>query len=313
MIVTVTPNASIDKAYRIAAPVAVGEVQRVTEVIDVAGGKGLNAARAVAACGSSVVASGFAGGHAGALLRDLLDRDGVPHDFVEVAGETRSCINALDPSGTSTEFLEPGRPVTETEFEELLVRVRRLARKAAVVTIDGSVPAGLGANACARIVSAVKAEDRPVILDTSGLLLEEGVRALPTMVKPNADELAQLTGRPCDDLSQVVAAARALHGTGIEFVVVSLGADGAVMACPEGTFRGIAPSIDVVNPVGSGDTLVGAFAVAMERSMGAAQALEFAMAAATANCLSPATGNFDPAVAEELRGRTVVERIADGE
>ncbi len=111
----------------------------------------------------------------------------------------------------------------------------------------------------------------------------------------------------------MVAAARALHGTGIEFVVVSLGADGAVMVCPEGTFRGIAPSIDVVNPVGSGDTLVGAFAVAMERSMGAAQALEFAMAAATANCLSPATGNFDPAVAEELRGRTVVERIADGE
>lgn len=310
MIVTVTPNTSIDKAYTIGAPLAVGQVQRVRRVIDVAGGKGLNAARAAAACGAKVVACGFAGGHAGALLRDLLDDDGIAHDFVETGAETRSCINVLDPSGTSTEFLEPGRPVSQKEFDELLCRVAQLAREAAVVTVDGSVPAGLGADACARLVATVKAQGTPVILDTSGELLKEGVRALPTMVKPNADELSQLTGRPVDDLDQVADAAQALHESGIERVVVSLGAQGAVMACATGTYRGIAPHIQVVNPVGSGDTLVGAFAVALERSMDDKAALAFAMAAATANCLSPATGNFDPQVAQELRAQVIVHRLA---
>lgn len=310
MIVTVTPNTSIDKAYSIAAPLAVGQVQRVQRVIDVAGGKGLNAARAVAACGAEVVACGFAGGHGGELLRDLLDGDGIAHDFVETGAETRSCINVLDPSGTSTEFLEPGRPVTQEEFDELLQRVAWLAHEAAVVTVDGSVPAGLGADACARLVATVKAQGTPVILDTSGELLKEGIRALPTMVKPNADELSWLTGRPCNDLDQVVEAARTLHATGIERVVVSLGAQGAVMACATGIYRGIAPHIQVVNPVGSGDTLVGAFAVALERAMDDACALAFAMAAATANCLSPATGDFDPQTARELRNQVKVHRLA---
>lgn len=311
MIVTVTLNTSIDKAYRIEAPLACGEVQRVAQVIDVAGGKGLNAARAVKACGAEIMATGFAGGNNGRLLCELLDRDGVAHDFVEVAGETRCCINVLDPSGESTEFLEPGRPVTADDFEALLTKVRLLAGQADVVTIDGSVPVGLDAQAYVRLIELVKNLGRPVILDTSGTLLQVGAKALPTMVKPNADELAQLTGRPCNDLAQVVEAAQTLHATGIESVVVSLGADGAVMACASGTFRGIAPKIDVVNPVGSGDTLVGAFAVAMERGMDDPDALAYAMAAATANCLSPATGNFDPQVAEKLRSKTVVEKIAD--
>lgn len=310
MIVTVTPNASIDKAYRLERPLAPGAVQRVAQVIDVAGGKGLNAARAVVACDGDVVATGFAGGHNGRLLRDLLDADGVPHAFVEVAGETRSCINVLDPQG-STEFLEPGRPVTEEDFSALLERVRDLAREASVVTINGSVPAGLPATACADLVAAVQGEGTPAILDASGALLKEGARALPAMVKPNAEELAQLTGKPTDDLAQVVRAARALHDTGIGRVVVSLGADGAVMASDAGTFRGIAPQVEVVNPVGSGDTLVGAFACAMERGLADPDALAYAMGCATANCLSPSTGSFDPSVAQEIVAKTVVEEIDD--
>lgn len=309
MICTITLNPSIDKAYRLASPLATGEVQRVAQCIDNAGGKGLNAARAVKALGAEVVATGFIGGHNGALLEELLDKDGVAHDFVEVAGETRCCINALDPDGGSTELLEPGRAVDAEDFQRLLDKVSELLDSADVVTIDGSVPAGLDGGAYATLITMAKDRERPVLLDTSGALLERGVEALPTMVKPNADELAQLTGRPTDDMDAVAEAALALHQKGIERVVVSLGAEGALMACADGVFRGICPAIEVVNPVGSGDTLVGAFAVGLERGLGDAENLAFAMGAASANCLSAATGSFDPEKARALTAQTKVERI----
>ena len=112
MISTVTLNTSIDKAYQLACPLVDGTVMRVQTCIDNAGGKGLNAARAVATCGEKIVATGFVGGNNGRLLCELLDADGIEHDFVHVAAETRCCVNVLEPNGRSTEFLEPGRAVS---------------------------------------------------------------------------------------------------------------------------------------------------------------------------------------------------------
>ena len=109
MILTVTLNTSIDKAYRISSTLERGTVMRVAECIDNAGGKGLNASRSVATCGEKVLSTGFVGGNNGRLLCELLDRDKIPHDFVKVATETRCCVNVLEPDGLSTEFLEPGR------------------------------------------------------------------------------------------------------------------------------------------------------------------------------------------------------------
>ena len=119
MILTVTLNTSIDKAYRISSTLERGTVMRVAECIDNAGGKGLNASRSVATCGEEVLATGFVGGNNGRLLCELLDRDKIPHDFVEVATETRCCVNVLEPDGLSTEFLEPGREVTPEELAAL--------------------------------------------------------------------------------------------------------------------------------------------------------------------------------------------------
>jgi fructose-1-phosphate kinase PfkB-like protein len=150
----------------------------------------------------------------------------------------------------------------------------------------------------------------PVILDTSGELLREGIRACPTMVKPNTDEIGQLLGRCVSSLDEVARAASDLHEQGIQKVVVSLGGDGALMACDEGVFRGIAPAIEVVNPVGAGDTMVGAFAVGIARGMAPDAQLAYAMSCASANCLSPSTGHFDMGVARDLLSRTTVEKIA---
>lgn len=310
MITTVTLNASIDKIYTIASELAVGEVQRVATVIDNAGGKGLNCARAVATCGERVMATGFVGGHNGAYLCERLDADGVSHDFVRTEQETRCCLNVIEPNRRSTELLEPGRPVTEEDVNAIERKVRALAATSDVVTLNGSAPAGCGEDIYRRLVAAVHEAGARAILDTSGKLLVGSLDAKPDMIKPNTDEIRAILGRKPESIDEVVAAAREVrehHGVGQ--VVVSLGGDGAVMSCAEGEFRGVAPKIEVVNTVGSGDTMVGAFAVAMARGLAPAEQLRFAMACASANCLTPSTGNFEMATAQGLMDGTVVEKL----
>ena len=309
MISTVTLNSSIDKAYQLACPLVDGTVMRVATCIDNAGGKGLNAARAIATCGEKILATGFVGGNNGRLLCDLLDADGIEHDFVEVASETRCCINVLDQEGVSTEFLEPGREVTTADVAAISEKVSQIAQVADVVTFNGSVPAGMAKDAYVDLIGRVKAVGKPCILDTSGELLMRGIEALPTMVKPNTDEIGQILGRTVESIDEVYAAAQELHERGISQVVVSLGGDGAVMACDEGLFRGRAPKIEVVNPVGAGDTMVGAFAVGMARGMSAPDQLAYAMSCASANCLSASTGHFAMEDAQRLLAGTVVEKV----
>lgn len=311
MISTVTLNTSIDKAYQLGCPLVDGTVMRVETCIDNAGGKGLNAARAVATCGEQVLATGFVGGNNGRLLCELLDADGIEHDFVHIESETRCCVNVLEPNGRSTEFLEPGRPVGSEEVARMREKVTEIAARADVVTFNGSVPAGAGVDIYRELVSVVRAAGKPAILDTSGTLLVNSLEARPTMIKPNTDEIQAILGRKPESIDEIIAAAREVHEKcGIEKVVVSLGGEGSVMACEEGVFRGRAPKIDVVNPVGSGDTMVGAFAVAIARGMSVEEQLAYAMSCASANCLSASTGHFDMAVADELRASTSVERVA---
>src|SRR5512136_1536201 len=112
MILTVTLNVSIDRAYRV-DELKPGDVMRVRECICTAGGKGLNVIRVAKIAGADVLATGFTGGHAGAFVREQLDQNGIPNDFVAVKGETRSCINIIEAkTGRQTEFLEPGFTVT---------------------------------------------------------------------------------------------------------------------------------------------------------------------------------------------------------
>lgn len=310
MITTVTLNASIDKIYTIASPMEVGAVQRVATVIDNAGGKGLNCARAVATCGERVCATGFVGGHNGAYLCERLTKDGIAHDFVRTARETRCCLNIIEPSKRSTEFLEPGRPVTAEDVAAIEAKVAELAGNSDVVTFNGSVPTGCGNDIYRTLVATVRAAGKPALLDTSGKLLVGSLDARPTMIKPNTDEICAILGRKPESLEEVVAAAREVREAhGVAQVVVSLGGDGAIMSCADGEFRGVTPKIEVVNTVGSGDTMVGAFAVAIAHGMAPADQLRYAMACASANCLTASTGHFEMASAEELMAGTRVEKI----
>ena len=164
---------------------------------------------------------------------------------------------------------------------------------AQIVTMSGSVPRGVRKDIYRELVEKVKGWGKKVILDTSGELLREGIEAKPDMIKPNQEELSLFFGRPMDSLEDVKSAARELCGLGIENVVVSLGKEGAVLACSHGVFYGKPPVIQAVNTVGCGDSMVAALAVSFCRGYTPEESLRYAVAVSAANALSLRTGYFE--------------------
>lgn len=309
MIITLTLNASIDKAYHIGGAVQPGTVMRVAACQNTAGGKGLNVARVIKLCGEEVTASGLVGGHTGRLLEELTREDGLTGKFVHVNAETRCCINILDPAHKSTEFLEPGEEVSPQEIERFFEEFEEICGEAKVVTMSGSVPKGVPKDIYKELVLRLKSWGKRVILDTSGELLKAGIEAAPDMIKPNQEELGMLLNRPVETLEDAKAAALELNRSGIGQVVVSLGKDGALMVCGDGVFHGRPPVIPVVNTVGCGDSMVAAFAVAMERGYGPEESLRYAVAVSAANALNHKTGYFEQEKLEEIYPQVTIETL----
>jgi len=292
VITTITLNVSIDKRYVIER-FELGTVMRVKECNYTAGGKGLNVSKVAALMNEEVTATGFIGGYAGDYIAKQIELFGVKSNFVRVNGESRSCINFFDEStGKQTEFLEPGALVASEDVKIFLKRLPAVIENCNTVTISGSVPKGVDTNIYADIIEIIKQRGKKVILDTSGILLEKGIKACPTMIKPNTDEIEMLSGIHINSTEQVVQAAEKLHMGGIPIVVVSLGKNGALVVCDEGIFHGITPDIKVVNTVGCGDSMVAAFAVGISRDCSIVDTIKMAMAISTANALRAETGYF---------------------
>jgi tagatose 6-phosphate kinase len=309
MITTVTLNVSIDKAYVI-NQLNKGEVMRVIKCTNTPGGKGLNVARVIKLCGEEVLATGFVGGHAGAYVEDKLKEQQVPCDFQHTNTETRSCINILENDGTSTELLEAGEPVTQEEVNAFLQKFDEIIDKSEVITISGSAPKGVDTGIYAAMVRKVKEKGKKVILDTSGQLLKEGIKACPTMIKPNSDEIEALLGVPAANREELIENARRLQSMGIEIVVVSLGAEGALVVTKDAVYHGKPPKITPVNTVGSGDSMVGAFAVGFARGYAIEEALRYAVSVSAANTLTMTTGNFNEDDRKAIYEKVTVTRLS---
>ncbi len=292
MILTVTLNASIDKRY-IVDEFTEGRVNRVRECSYTPGGKGLNVSKPAAIAGSEVVATGFVGGHAGSYIEEALGEFNVRPAFFRVKGESRSCIKIWDEKNKrETEFLEPGFTVTDEDWKGFLKQFKSLLPDADIVAMSGSAPKGLGTGVYAELVSIVKDAGKKVIMDTSGQALLEGIKASPTMIKPNTDEIAMLTGSDCSVFEDKLAAAKKVHENGVSIVVCSMGIDGSFVVCDEGVFRAKVPRNKPVNTVGCGDSMVAGFAVGLERSLPMEETLRLASAISGAAALREETGFY---------------------
>lgn len=309
MILTVTLNAAIDKRY-VVEEFRVGEVNRVKECAYVPGGKGLNVSKPAAIAGGKVVATGFVGGHAGNYIEEALKPFGIKSAFYHVEAESRSCINIWDEKNrVQTEFLEPGFTISPEEFKAFIEKFEALVQDAEVIAMSGSVPKGLDGTAYQQLIKICKGAGKKVILDTSGSLLEMGIEACPTMIKPNLDEIRMLTGKQCERMEDMVAAAKEIHQNGVEIVAVSLGQEGSFVVSGEGTFRAKVPKIDAVNTVGCGDSMIAGFALGMASGWTLEKTLQYASAISAAAALREETGFFVKEDMERILPKVQIERM----
>ncbi|MFF2197967.1 1-phosphofructokinase [Streptomyces sp. NPDC058157] len=262
MILTVTPNPSLDRTYEIPS-LGRGEVLRAAAGDRVEpGGKGVNVSRAVAAAGVPTTAVLPLGGTPGALLAELLGAQGVDVTAVSVAGQTRSNISLAEPDGTLTKVNAAGPRLSAREAALLLDTVRTCAGGPEWIACCGSLPPGPGPGWYAELVARARETGARVALDTSGPALLAALPARPDLIKPNAAELAEAVGRPLATLGDAVKAAGELLARGAGAVLASLGPQGQLLVDAEGAFHGTAPVTAVRSDVGAGDAALAGFLVA---------------------------------------------------
>ncbi|MFE8948210.1 1-phosphofructokinase [Streptomyces sp. NPDC007856] len=261
MILTVTPNPSLDRTYEIPA-LERGEVVRATGERMDPGGKGVNVSRAVAAAGRRTVAVLPLGGAPGALIADLLDAQGIEVAPVLIAGATRSNIALAESDGVLTKINAPGPELSAAEQERLLDAVREQSRDADWIACCGSLPRGLAPSWYADAVTRAHAGGARIALDTSGRALLEALRARPDVVKPNAEELAEAVGRPLATVGDALKAAEEVRGMGARAVLASLGADGQLLVEDTGAWFATARVATVRSNVGAGDSSLAGFLIA---------------------------------------------------
>ncbi|WP_405841272.1 1-phosphofructokinase family hexose kinase [Streptomyces sp. NBC_01518] len=302
MILTVTLNTALDITYRV-RELRPHASHRVSEVTERPGGKGLNVARVLAALGHEVTVTGFTGGATGRIVQDqLTGTPGVLDALVPVSGATRRTIAVVDDrTGDTTQLNEPGPTVTSAEWTAFQEAYEALLPGVSAVALCGSLPPGLPVGAYAGLIRTARTAGVPVLLDTSGEPLRRGVAARPDILKPNTDELAELTGS--HDPSRATQDARR---RGARTVVASLGAKGLLAATPEGTWHATPPSRIHGNPTGAGDSAVAGLLSGLVERLPWPDRLARAVALSAATVLAPVAGEFDRAAYEELVGRVAV-------
>ncbi|MEU9790659.1 1-phosphofructokinase family hexose kinase [Streptomyces sparsogenes] len=300
MILTVTLNTALDITYQVPRLRAHAS-HRVTEVTERPGGKGLNVARVLAALGHPTVVTGFAGGVTGAVLRERLAElgGGVTDALVPIAGATRRTVGVVDStSGDTTQLNEPGPLVTTPEWSAFLGAYAELLREASAVALCGSLPPGVPVGTYAQLIREAHAAGVPTLLDTSGEPLRRGIAARPDIVKPNADELAGLTGS-----TEPLRAARDARRRGARAVAASLGAKGMLAVTAEGAWRAAPPRRLAGNPTGAGDAAVAGLLSGLVEGAPWPDRLARAVALSAAAVRAPVAGEFDRGTYDELRGR----------
>ncbi|MFG2005528.1 1-phosphofructokinase [Spirillospora sp. NPDC048911] len=258
MIVTLTLNPSLDRTVEVDA-LTRGAVIRTRSARLDPGGKGVNVSRALLANGVPSAAVLPVGGPDGDQLHRMLLAEGLTVHAVPVAGRTRSNVTIAEPGGVVTKLNEPGGPLAHAELDAVAEVVVTEAERASWVVACGSLPPGVPEGLYAELCKTFAPEGIRVAVDTSGPALMAAVGAGPDLIKPNREELAEAVGRPLDRLSDVVEAAAKLRALGARAVLVSLGADGAVLVDDDGITCGTAPVAHPKGTVGAGDALLAGF------------------------------------------------------
>jgi 1-phosphofructokinase family hexose kinase len=312
VILTVTLNAAIDRT--VAVPnFHLGHRHRAVESRTVAGGKGINVARALRLLDRPTIATGFAGGPTGNRVLEELRNESIPKDLTWIAGETRINLAVVDPtSGEQTEINERGPAVSAEEVERFVERLRYLAAGAKICVLAGTLPPGAGDDLYARLVGELREADVISILDSEGEPMRAGLRAGASIVTPNEREAEELVGQEFSDRDDLVQGLSELVRLGAGEAAITR-PDGCVAVVGEGAERRIVEvrirSLSPVSTVGSGDAFLAGYAAARYDGREAEECLAYGVACGAESTQHFGAGTIDRNQVERLLGEVEVRDL----
>jgi 1-phosphofructokinase family hexose kinase len=304
MIVTVTLNAAIDRTITV-PNFQRGQRHRASNGLPLAGGKGINIARALKTLGVPVVATGLAGGQTGLRIVERLTDEAILNDFVRIEGESRTSTAVVDPAGgTYTEIYEWGPAVKPEELAILLEKLHYLSQGADLVVLAGSLPRDVADGFYAEAIRDLTRRHVRAVLDCEGEPLRLGVEAEPFLVSPNQREAEALVGQEFHDDEDFDLGLERIAELGAKNVIVT-NEHGCVALLREGRqtirLRATPPRVEPVSAIGASDVLLAAFLAASVAGRPPEECLRAAVAAGAASTLEVGAGRFEPRSAGRLQ------------
>jgi 1-phosphofructokinase family hexose kinase len=296
VIVTVTLNAALDRTLTV-PNFQRGQRHRASGGLTLAGGKGINIARALKRLEVPVVAAGLAGGRTGTRIIEELTGEAILNDFVRIGAESRTSTAVVDPTGGAyTEINEWGPQVQEAELEMLLEKLRYLARAADTVVFAGSLPRGVEEDFYAEAIRELNRRGIRTVLDADGEPLRVGVDAEPFLVSPNQAEAESLVGQEFHDDEDFLVALDTIAEQGARNVLITHEAGCFALLREDRSkhrYRANLARLEAVSAVGAGDALLAAFLAARAQGRPAEESLRSAVATGAASTLELGAGHFE--------------------
>jgi 1-phosphofructokinase/tagatose 6-phosphate kinase len=312
VIVTVTLNAAIDRTLTVPS-FQLGHRHRASQGLTLAGGKGINIARALKRLGLPVVATGLVGGRTGTRIVEELTAEAILNDFVRIADESRTSTAVVDPtSSTYTEINEWGPAVLESELEMLLEKLAYLSRGADFVVFAGTLPRGVADGFYADAIRELNRTGVRTVLDSEGEPLRLGVEAEPFLVSPNQVEAEGLVGQEFSEPEDFRMALETIAEQGARNILIK-GETGCFALLREERrarlLHALTPRLEAVSAVGAGDTLLAGFIAARLEDRPLEEALRVAVATGAASILEVGAGRFDPREAARLVATVHIDEL----
>jgi 1-phosphofructokinase family hexose kinase len=313
VIVTVTMNAAIDRTLTV-PNFLLGQRHRASQVLTLAGGKGINIARALKRLDVPVAATGLAGGRTGMRIVEELTGEAILNDFVRIVDESRTSTAVVDPTAnTYTEINEWGPAVQEDELELLREKLLYLARGADAVVFAGTLPRGVSQDFYAEAIRELNRRGVKTVLDSEGEPLRLGAAAEPYLVTPNQAEAEGLVGQELTEEGEVVQALEDIAELGPRNVLITQESGCFALLREERgapkRLRAAAPRVEALSAVGAGDVLLAGFLAARLEDRSAEEALRAAVAAGAAATLEIGAGRFEPREAGRLHSAVEVDEL----
>ncbi len=310
-IITVTLNPTIDITYLV-SELVFDDTNRALGVLKDPGGKGIDVSRVISELGGNSKAFVLLGGYTGYEIKDRLKKLGLNLEVINIKGETRTNVIIEDNyTHDQIRINAPGPEISPEEREWFLKKLLSLKPQDGFLVLSGSIPRGFEPDIYRVLIDEFNQKGFKCILDADGEPLKEGVKAKPFMIKPNTYELERLLDMSIKKIDDYIEAGKKLLEDGIEIIIMSMGAKGAILACESGFYRAVPPRVAVQSTVGAGDSLVAAFVWNYSQSGDPVDAFKWGVAAGTATALTPGTQLCSRIDVENLYKRIKLKRIAE--